>query len=397
MSGGSSPSLAAPWLLRARRIRLPLPLRRRCYARLATSQAQRRATSRSFTSRAPPSRRIAAPPAHARLCTVITSVRRRHTPAAPTRCPACSSPHSAAGPSRSSAPRAPARSSARPTTTLGSAILHVLPVPWLGLTHVCTAKSRACSSTPAPRPLIHANILRTPSPAHAPPLASHSRPPCCHRSPTASPSSAPPEPCTPGLACPHREPPAPRALHAGPPPCALAHAALGARYSTPTPSEPYPRASACCRLPLGPFAPARRSRSAPLALRAASPPRAPPGATRSARAAALRTGLAPTPRPADPRRATRVRAPPARHRLPRPEPAAARPASGSPPLARPRAHALPRVRRARAEPPHVRCAAAQHPSRLALLYAAAPVPDLHRVEEGRERERGREGVDKVGS
>jgi hypothetical protein len=106
MGGGSSPSLAVPWLLRAHRIRLPPPLRRWCCARLATSQARRRATSRSFTSRAPPSRRIAAPPAHARLCAVITSVRRRHTPAAPTRCPACSSPHSAAGPSRSSTPRA---------------------------------------------------------------------------------------------------------------------------------------------------------------------------------------------------------------------------------------------------------------------------------------------------
>jgi hypothetical protein len=181
MGGGSSPSLAAPWLLRAPRIRLLPPLRRRCYARLATSKARRQATSRSFTSRAPSSCRIAAPPAHARLCAVTTSIRRRPTPATPTQCPACSPPRSAAGPSRSSAPRAPARFSARLTTALGRAALHVLLVPWLGFAHVCAAKSRACSSTPAPRPFTHANALRTPSPARAPLLASRSRPPCCHR------------------------------------------------------------------------------------------------------------------------------------------------------------------------------------------------------------------------
>jgi hypothetical protein len=182
---------------------------RRCCVRLATSLARRRATSRSFTSRAPPSRRIAAPTAHARLCAVATSARRHPTPAAPTRCPARSSPHPAAGPSRSSAPRAPARSpaSARLTAALGRALrvsprraaapparssvarssapaLHRIRVP---------QPPAACSAPPAP--LVPRHRLRrapgTPSPVPA--RAPEPQPPPCGTA-RSSRTAAPPTP-----------------------------------------------------------------------------------------------------------------------------------------------------------------------------------------------------------
>jgi hypothetical protein len=92
-------------------------------------------------------------------------------------------PRPTAGPSRSSTLRASARFSARPTTALGRAALHVLPVLWLGLTHVRAADSRVWSSTSAPRPFTRVNAPRTPSPTRAPPFASRSRPPWCRRSP----------------------------------------------------------------------------------------------------------------------------------------------------------------------------------------------------------------------
>jgi hypothetical protein len=60
--------------------------------------------------------------------------------------------------------------------------LHILPVPWLGFTHVCAADSQVYSSTSAPRPFTRVNALRTTSPTRAPPLTSRSQPPCCYHS-----------------------------------------------------------------------------------------------------------------------------------------------------------------------------------------------------------------------